>query len=218
MVERNGTPRDGSGADRHYDSTSCTVGAVRHSSDSSYSGHPRAKRAGSFISWASRPPSSWAVAHYRWRLEWRLHGGCGRAAASGDGYQTIHGTTSHFWGAPVTIRGIEALGRGAHANGLPPLLIGDISLPTGGPMPGGRITHQVGLDVDVAIDMRMRGYLSHEQSESFQIASLVGPDYRDLEPSMWGEPVVRCCGWRRHCLVWIGCWSMPRSSSSFVGQ
>jgi penicillin-insensitive murein endopeptidase len=123
------------------------------------------------------------------------NGGCIAGAVNlppqGQWYQTIHGTISHFWGAPVTIQGVETLALEAHANGLPPLLIEDMSRPRGGPMPGGHVSHQVGLDVDVALDMHMRGYLSEGARESIQIASLVRPDYRDIEPSMWGEPVTR---------------------------
>ncbi len=58
-------------------------------------------------------------------------------------------------------------------------------------MPGGHAAHQVGLDADVALDMRSRGYLSDEQREQIRIASLVRPDYRDIEPSMWNDGVVR---------------------------
>jgi penicillin-insensitive murein endopeptidase len=123
------------------------------------------------------------------------NGGCIAGAvalpAQGDGYQTIHSSISHFYGAAETIQGVETLGREAHANGLPPLLIEDISLPRGGPMPGGHSAHQVGLDFDVALDMHARGFLSEGERESIRIASLVRPDYRDIEPSMWGEAVVR---------------------------
>ncbi len=123
------------------------------------------------------------------------NGGCIAGATNlppqGEWYQTIHGTISHFWGAPVTVQGVETLAREAHANGLPPLLIEDMSRPRGGPMPGGHISHQVGLDVDVALDMHTRGYLSEGQRESIRIATLVRPDYRDIEPSMWGEAVAR---------------------------
>jgi penicillin-insensitive murein DD-endopeptidase len=123
------------------------------------------------------------------------NGGCIAGAVSlpplGDGYETIHSSISHFYGAPVTIRGLIALGQKARGNGLPPLLVEDISLPRGGPMPGGHAGHQVGLDADVALDMRMRGYLSAADRESIQIASLVRPDGRDIEPPMWGEAVVR---------------------------
>ena len=124
------------------------------------------------------------------------NGGCIAGAMAlnppmGDGYQTIHGTISHFYGAPATIQNIMLLGQKARANGLPPLLIEDISRPRGGPMPGGHVSHQVGLDVDVALDMRGRGYLSEGQRESIKIASLVRSDYRDIEPSMWNEGVTR---------------------------
>ena len=123
------------------------------------------------------------------------NGGCIAGAVpmpqQGDGYQTIHSSLSHFYGAPVAVQGIMLLGQRARENGLPPLLVEDISLPRGGPMPGGHISHQVGLDADVALDMRSRGYLSEGQRESIRIASLVRPDYRDISPPMWSEPVVR---------------------------
>lgn len=126
-------------------------------------------------------------------------GGCIAGATNltpqGDGYQTIHGTISHFYGAPTTIQGILTLAQRSRENGLPPLLIEDISRPRGGPMPGGHVSHQVGLDVDVAIDMRSRGYLSEGQRHAIQIASVVRADYRDTEPSAWNEGVVR--------LLWI---------------
>jgi penicillin-insensitive murein endopeptidase len=123
------------------------------------------------------------------------NGGCIAGAvampARGDGYQTIHSSFSHFYGAPVTIQGVIALGQKARENGLPPLLVEDISLPRGGPMPGGHASHQVGLDVDIALDMRMRGYLSDADREAIQIASLVRPDGRDILPSMWSESTTR---------------------------
>ncbi len=123
------------------------------------------------------------------------NGGCIAGAVSlppmGDGYETIHSSISHFYGAPATIQGVIALGRKARENGLPPLLVEDISLPRGGPMPGGHMAHQVGLDVDIALDMRRRGYLSEADREAIQIASLVRPDGRDIEPSVWNDGVVR---------------------------
>lgn len=122
------------------------------------------------------------------------NGGCIAGAVNlpdtGAWYQTIHGRISHFWGAPVTVQGIQTLAREAYANGLPPLLIEDISRPRGGPMPGGHVSHQVGLDVDVALDMRRRGYLSEDQRDSIVIASLVRGDYRDIQPAMWNDGVT----------------------------
>ena len=122
-------------------------------------------------------------------------GGCIAGAQNlppqGDNYQTIHGTISHFYGAPATLQGIATLARRARELGLPPLLIEDISRPRGGPMPGGHVSHQVGLDVDVALDMRPRGYLNEAERAAIQIASVVRPDYRDTNPATWNEGVVR---------------------------
>ena len=130
------------------------------------------------------------------------NGGCLTGAIGlppqGDGYQTIHGTISHFYGAPGTVQSIVLLGQQARANNLPPLLIEDMSRPRGGPMPGGHVSHQVGLDVDIALDMRGRGYLSADQREGIAIASLVRPDYRGIEPSRWGEPVIRLLSLAAH--------------------
>lgn len=123
------------------------------------------------------------------------NGGCIAGASNlpdhGAWYQTIHGRISHFWGAPVTVQGVVALAQKAYASGLPPLLIEDISRPRGGPMPGGHISHQIGLDVDVALDMRRRGYLSEGERDSIAIASLVRGDYRDIQPAMWNDGVTR---------------------------
>ena len=123
------------------------------------------------------------------------NGGCIQGAvplpASTEGLQTIHSGFSHFYGAPGTIQGLLQLGQEARANGLPPLLVEDISLPRGGPMPGGHAAHQIGLDADVALDMRSRGFLSPALAESITIQSLVRADGRDVEPGMWNEGVVR---------------------------
>jgi penicillin-insensitive murein endopeptidase len=122
-------------------------------------------------------------------------GGCIAGAVGlppqGAGFQTIHAGNSHFYGAPGTIQGILMLGQQAQANRLPPLLVEDISRPRGGPTQGVHAAHQVGLDVDVALDMHGRGYLDEDERASIRIASLVRPDQRGIEPSMWNGSVMR---------------------------
>ena len=117
--------------------------------------------------------------------------GAQRLPDDGAGYQTIHPKNSSFWGAPVTIAGVESLGRWAAGTGLPILLIEDISNPRGGPMPaGGHVSHQLGLDVDVALDMRPRPALSAVQRDTIEIASLVRPDRRGVADALWSDRVV----------------------------
>jgi penicillin-insensitive murein DD-endopeptidase len=87
-------------------------------------------------------------------------GGCIAGAISlppeGPGFQTIHLDRSAFWGAPQTIARLELFGRQARQAGLPTLLVEDISRARGGPLPGGHVSHQIGLDADVGLDMRPR--------------------------------------------------------------
>ena len=121
-------------------------------------------------------------------------GGCIAGAQQlpdhGPGFMTIHRNRSSFWGAPQTMAGIETLGREAAAAGLPTLLVEDISRPRGGPMPGGHVAHQVGLDADVALDMTSRSALTASDRRSFALASLVRPDRRGIEPALWSSGVM----------------------------
>lgn len=121
-------------------------------------------------------------------------GGCIAGAVAlpdhGPGFQTIHLDRSAFYGAPPTIAALEQLGQEAAAAGLPPLLIEDISRPRGGPMPGGHLSHQMGVDADVGLDMRPRGMLDAAQRRSVVLASLVRPDQRGIEPGVWSPRVV----------------------------
>ena len=104
-------------------------------------------------------------------------GGCIAGAvalpAEGPGFQTIHLDRSAFWGAPQTIAHLELFGREAAAAGLPTLLMEDISRARGGPMPGGHVSHQIGLDADVGLDMQPRPPLSVSQRSTIELRGMV---------------------------------------------
>ena len=121
-------------------------------------------------------------------------GGCIAGAVSlppdGPGFQTIHVDRSAFWGAPQTIAHLELFGQQAAAAGLPTLLMEDVSRPRGGPMPGGHISHQIGLDADVGLDMRLRPPLSASQRDTIELPSLVRADGRDIDPAAWSPQVT----------------------------
>ena len=120
-------------------------------------------------------------------------GGCfaggERLPESGIGFETVHRDRSSFWGAPQTIAGIERLGREAKADGLPTLLVEDISRPRGGPM-SVHAAHQVGLDADIALDMTPRPPLTAAARQTIVLASLVRPDQRGVDPDRWSPAVV----------------------------
>lgn len=111
--------------------------------------------------------------------------GAVRLPAQGPGFQTIHLDRSAFWGAPETIANLELLGREAAAAGLPTLLVEDISRPRGGPLPGGHVSHQIGLDADVGLDMRPRPPIVLANLNGTELRSLVRPDQRDIDRSVW---------------------------------
>jgi penicillin-insensitive murein endopeptidase len=121
-------------------------------------------------------------------------GGCIGGAVSlppdGPGFQTIHSNNSAFWGAPRTISHLEAFGREAAGAGLPTLLVEDISRIHGGPMPGGHVSHQIGLDADVALDMRARPPLPASERDTIVLRSMVRPDGRDVDPGAWSPRVT----------------------------
>jgi len=117
--------------------------------------------------------------------------GAVRLPAEGPGFQTIHLARSSFWGAPSTIARIERLGAEVHAAGLGDLYIEDISRPRGGPLPGGHVSHQLGIDVDVGLDVRPKPALTEAGRETVELPSLVRADQRGVEPARWTSDVVR---------------------------
>jgi penicillin-insensitive murein endopeptidase len=116
--------------------------------------------------------------------------GAVRLPADGQGFQTIHLSRSSFWGAPVTIAGIEALGREAHEAGLGDLYVEDIARPRGGPLPGGHVAHELGLDADVGLDVTPKHTLTVAEREAVELPSMVRADQRGVEPSHWSPQVV----------------------------
>ena len=101
------------------------------------------------------------------------------------GLQTIREDRSSFWGAPGTIAALELLAREAHAAGMPDLYMGDISGPRGGPLAGGHVSHQMGLDADVYLDLSPHPVRTIAARENLEPPSLVRPDGRGVDPARW---------------------------------
>jgi len=109
---------------------------------------------------------------------------------AGVGFQTIHLARSSFWGAPSTISRVESLAAQGHAAGLGDLYIEDISRPRGGPLPGGHQSHQLGLDVDVGLDIAPKRTLTAAGRESVELTSMVRPDQRAIDRRRWSPEVI----------------------------
>ena len=116
--------------------------------------------------------------------------GAVRLPAEGPGFQTIHLGRSSFWGAPQTIAGVETLAAEAHAAGLGDLYVEDISYPRGGPLPGGHVAHQIGLDVDIGLDPGPKPPLTAETRETVELPSMVSADLRGIDAAHWSPGVI----------------------------
>lgn len=111
--------------------------------------------------------------------------------AATPGLQAIRPAHSNFWGAPTTIAALERLGAEARAAGLPDIYIGDLSNPRGGPMRGGHVSHQRGLDADVWLDVRAPHPLLPASARDIpEPPSLVRPDGRAVDPALWSPRVA----------------------------
>lgn len=94
----------------------------------------------------------------------------------GVGYEAIRISRNRYWGQPVTLHFIAALGAKMHAAGQAPLLIGDIGQPRGGPAPTGHASHQNGLDADIWFERAPGQRLPPAEREHPRLRSLVHDD------------------------------------------
>ena len=107
----------------------------------------------------------------------------------GVGYQVMRPSRGRFYGHPMLIRYIEALGKEmARAKEL--LLVGDMAQARGGPMDGGHASHQVGLEVDLWY-LHPFGRVSDEQREELSADTLVSEDGQGVDPAHWDVSVAR---------------------------
>ena len=112
--------------------------------------------------------------------------GAVRLPDTAPGLQTVRISRSSFWGHPEVISALLLLGARARAAGLPDLYMNDISAPRGGPLPGGHVSHQVGLDADVYFDITApRPVLVAAAREAIEPPSLVRADQRGVDMARW---------------------------------
>lgn len=121
-------------------------------------------------------------------------GGCftggERLPDQGAGFERIRSSRSHFWGIPSTIARLEQLAAEAHAAGFGDLYMGDISMPRGGPITGGHVSHQTGTDADIYLDTSPKPALSLAQRDGLEPPSMVEPDGRRVDPARFGPQQI----------------------------
>jgi len=102
-------------------------------------------------------------------------------APEGPGWQVMRPSRARNFGHPKLVAWIEALAAGARNDGLPDLLIGDMSQPRGGPMLTGHDSHQLGLEVDIWLTAApAQRLLTIEERENMPAIDVVRPDLLDV--------------------------------------
>jgi penicillin-insensitive murein DD-endopeptidase len=109
----------------------------------------------------------------------------------GPGWQAMRLSRNRMWGHPSLVTYIEQFAKDAkEKDGWPGLLVGDLSMPRGGPMPYGHASHQVGLDVDIWYRPAPDRRLSAEERENIPMESfLLDPGH--VNPAVWTPEFVK---------------------------
>ena len=109
----------------------------------------------------------------------------------GPAWQVMRLSRNRNWGNPALISVVERLAAEAREkDGWPGLLVGDLSMPRGGPMPSGHASHQVGLDADIWLTPMPNRTLTKKEREDMK-ARLVVKDRKTMDYSFWTEAHAR---------------------------
>ena len=106
-------------------------------------------------------------------------------ANDGIGYQTVRVSRNRHWGHPATVHMVEKLGQALAKLGLPPIYIGDLSQPRGGPMPGDHASHQNGLDADIWFNLNPKPLLAAAARENPDLPWVVSRDQQAIDLTAW---------------------------------
>ncbi len=105
---------------------------------------------------------------------------------SGKGFETVRRSRKRDYAHPllaeVLVRAGQALGQNST------MLYGDLAQARGGPMPGGHVSHQSGLDADIWFHKYpATKKLSEHEREHLYGSSVLRRDFLDIDPRKWHE-------------------------------
>ena len=103
----------------------------------------------------------------------------------GPGFQAVRLSRNRVWGHPATVDYVKKLGSAVAALGLPPVYVGDLSQPRGGPMAYGHASHQNGNDADIWFNIDPKPTLAPAAREAIAITDLVLPDESGIDRTKW---------------------------------
>lgn len=124
--------------------------------------------------------------------------GCLAGAVSlypqGKGYQVMRLSRGRFYGHPTLIEYVNQLAAKVNGQGLPQLLIGDLSAARGGPLAPLHVSHQIGLDVDIwyhTPEVARAGSLSLGKRETLQPLKMTKGESLVLNKFYWDDDILK---------------------------
>ncbi len=109
--------------------------------------------------------------------------------AEGEGYQTVYSVRNRHYGHPFLTSFLEKMGKVVHRARERPFLVGDLSMPRGGPTLSGHASHQIGLDADIWFRRAERKLTPTERDSAIAI-SMVHPQTRYVDPAVFGTEQI----------------------------
>ncbi len=111
---------------------------------------------------------------------------------NGPAWQAMRLSRNRHWAHPVTIRFVKQLAAQARKyDGWNGLLVGDLSMPRGGPMPPSHASHQVGLDADIWLTPMPDRRLTRRERERLSATFTLTKNHLTVNPKVWTDAHAR---------------------------
>jgi len=109
--------------------------------------------------------------------------------ADAEGLQILRPARGRVWSHPRTINVLLGIGHRAQAEGLGLVLVGDVGLARGGPMPSGHASHQNGLDADIWFRLPRQKLGPGQLAEPHPLGMVRANGL--IDPAHWGPAQAR---------------------------
>jgi penicillin-insensitive murein endopeptidase len=113
---------------------------------------------------------------------------------NGIGFQVMRLSRHRYYGDASLITFINALGAEIVANKINPILVGDMEMARGGPMPEAHASHQLGLDSDIWFwldPVAGQRFLTAEERETLGAPAFVDIQTGELNRALWAPANVQ---------------------------
>ncbi|NQX79937.1 MAG: penicillin-insensitive murein endopeptidase [Hyphomicrobiaceae bacterium] len=118
--------------------------------------------------------------------------GAHRLEDNGPAWQAMRLSRNRHWAHPITIELIKKLAtKSKEKDGWNGLLVGDLSMPRGGPMWPSHRSHQIGLDADVWLTPMPERRYSQREQENVSAKLMLTDDHLSVDYNFWTDAHYR---------------------------